>query len=421
MSAIESVFDNRPYIFFSYAHENALKALKIVSALREEGFRVWYDDGLQPGDKYNQIIDVRIKKCEVFIPYLTKEYCASDYCVHELIYSQEAMKKQMIPVFSEHPSGLSRFYPLGLGLWLSGRSGIVLENPDNLSFFRNQIRGADILSPCRNIRIDGNKERSSPCKALVEAEKDLRDAIEKLPPETAKKAGRLLKEAEAAYERKEYSDTINTLHACVRVLNLNKVSNEEPAYICWKIADAYTESGGDFCARLYYDKAVKKMPALRDKEMEEKIQDLARRNSEELKQIEESVQKISPSVREAWEQDLQKIFDQHEKDHPFTPEDYRKYQEISKEMKKPYRDAARLVTLLSPLAKKYPRAEYLMGQLYDSIDQVGYLSYWGCASLLGKYPAGLCLKAVESSIKKKSLDQARMFYRRLRIAAPEIS
>jgi len=148
MNEIEPVFNNLPYIFFSYPHENAEKPLKILSLLQKEGFRVWYDDHLQEGERYNQVIDTRIKDCAVFMPVLSREYCASDYCCRELIYALESLKKPMVPVFLEHPSVLQDIYPPGLGLWMSGNDGIVIENVQDLSFFRRRVRDNKILSPC---------------------------------------------------------------------------------------------------------------------------------------------------------------------------------------------------------------------------------------------------------------------------------
>ena len=61
MSEIDTGFGNQPYIFFSYAHDNTQKPVQILDILKEEGFRVWSDEGLQAGDKYISTIDTRIE------------------------------------------------------------------------------------------------------------------------------------------------------------------------------------------------------------------------------------------------------------------------------------------------------------------------------------------------------------------------
>ena len=154
MSKIDPGFGNQPYIFFSYAHDNTQKPLQILNILKEEGFRVWSDEGLQAGDKYNSIIDTRIRNCSVFMPILTKEYCESDYCCQELLYALESEKKPIVPIYLEHPSSLKDKMPPGLGLWVAGKSGIVFVDPEDVSLFRKRIHETIVLSSCNQISVN---------------------------------------------------------------------------------------------------------------------------------------------------------------------------------------------------------------------------------------------------------------------------
>ena len=51
---------HEPYIFISYSHSDSDAALKIIKALSEAGFRVWYDNGIDvfecPGE--NMTVDI---------------------------------------------------------------------------------------------------------------------------------------------------------------------------------------------------------------------------------------------------------------------------------------------------------------------------------------------------------------------------
>ncbi|MDO4807403.1 MAG: toll/interleukin-1 receptor domain-containing protein [Coriobacteriales bacterium] len=47
---------HRDYVFVSYAHADRNAALPIIRALVDEGYRVWYDDGIQKGSKYPDYI-----------------------------------------------------------------------------------------------------------------------------------------------------------------------------------------------------------------------------------------------------------------------------------------------------------------------------------------------------------------------------
>ena len=38
-----------PYIFVSYAHDDAALVYPEITRLKEQGFNVWYDEGISPG------------------------------------------------------------------------------------------------------------------------------------------------------------------------------------------------------------------------------------------------------------------------------------------------------------------------------------------------------------------------------------
>ena len=63
-----------PYIFVSYAHAISSRAMVIIRFLSENGYRVWYDEGLKYGRKFDDLIAEKIENCAVFLCLLTKEY-----------------------------------------------------------------------------------------------------------------------------------------------------------------------------------------------------------------------------------------------------------------------------------------------------------------------------------------------------------
>ena len=38
-----------PYIFVSYAHEDAELVYPELTRLKDQGFKIWYDEGISPG------------------------------------------------------------------------------------------------------------------------------------------------------------------------------------------------------------------------------------------------------------------------------------------------------------------------------------------------------------------------------------
>lgn len=40
-----------PYVFVSYSHQDSEKVFPIIKQLHEKGYRIWYDEGIDPGSE----------------------------------------------------------------------------------------------------------------------------------------------------------------------------------------------------------------------------------------------------------------------------------------------------------------------------------------------------------------------------------
>ena len=49
---------NEKYIFVSYSHSNSDKVAPILEKLNDEGFRIWYDEGIEWGTEWPESIGV---------------------------------------------------------------------------------------------------------------------------------------------------------------------------------------------------------------------------------------------------------------------------------------------------------------------------------------------------------------------------
>ena len=56
----------------------------------DNGFRVWFDRGIDPGSEWADTIAEKIKKCSYFISLMSKNYLNSINCTSELNYSPAA-------------------------------------------------------------------------------------------------------------------------------------------------------------------------------------------------------------------------------------------------------------------------------------------------------------------------------------------
>lgn len=91
---------NEPYIFFSYCREDAEIVYPIIEQMAEEGFRVWYDNGIHVGDDWPQQIAIHLKDSFVCIAAITEKADNSHNCRRELQLSLNYNKK-LVPIFLE--------------------------------------------------------------------------------------------------------------------------------------------------------------------------------------------------------------------------------------------------------------------------------------------------------------------------------
>lgn len=134
----EAYIGEKPYIFFSYSHNDELLALKIISRLQTEGFRVWYDRGIAPGSDWAETIALHLNDCECFICLISSSYINSQNCLDEIHY--------IIDRFCQSGNSVRNYLPLyvnnitlknGLKLRLGRQQALFInyENDEN-DFYR---------------------------------------------------------------------------------------------------------------------------------------------------------------------------------------------------------------------------------------------------------------------------------------------
>ena len=86
-----------PYIFVSYAHRNKDKVYPIIKRLHEMGYRVWYDEGIDPGTEFPAVIAKHLAGAAQVLTMLSPEAAQSDWVRRELTFTQ-AKRIKMIGV-----------------------------------------------------------------------------------------------------------------------------------------------------------------------------------------------------------------------------------------------------------------------------------------------------------------------------------
>ena len=109
MSRVSAYRGNEPYIFISYSHRDNDSVLKIIAQMKSDGYRVWFDDGIDPGTEWDENIAKHVESCGYFIAFISNNYISSDNCKDELNYARELGKGRLL-VYLEQvklPSGMA--------------------------------------------------------------------------------------------------------------------------------------------------------------------------------------------------------------------------------------------------------------------------------------------------------------------------
>ena len=135
---------DQPYIFISYAHKDSKLVWPIVDRMQKDGYRVWYDEGIDPGTEWDENIAAHVNGCSFFIAFLSEHYLASDNCKDELNFARD-QGKQRILVYLEDVE-----LPQGMAMRL-GRSQAIFYNRyvDREKFFEKlyEAQGIEVFGP----------------------------------------------------------------------------------------------------------------------------------------------------------------------------------------------------------------------------------------------------------------------------------
>ena len=139
-----------PYIFISYSHRNTELVWSILDLMQREGYRFWYDDGIEAGTSWDDNIAEHVEGSGYFIAFLSEEYLASSNCVDELNYAI-SQKKTILLVFLDEARLQS-----GLRMRLSMSQAIHYDSSDERDF-PEKLRDASGIADFRTSREEDEK------------------------------------------------------------------------------------------------------------------------------------------------------------------------------------------------------------------------------------------------------------------------
>lgn len=122
---------NENYIFVSYCHKDKKFIFPIIERLVHDGYRVWYDEGIDPGSEWPEIIARHLNGCATCIAFISDNSLNSHNCRREINFAL-LKKKPFISIVIE-PVEMS----LGMEMQLSATQSIFKYTlPSEEEFFQ---------------------------------------------------------------------------------------------------------------------------------------------------------------------------------------------------------------------------------------------------------------------------------------------
>ena len=143
-NSIAPYLGNEPYIFISYSHRNNEQVFPIIKQLIKDGYRVWYDEGIRPGEVWENSIFDRIENCHYFISFVTHTYIASPNCEDEIRKAQDLNKRRFLIYLEEVE------LPKSIELLTGNIQNIYKYRYQNEQVFYRKLYQADGLGICRD-------------------------------------------------------------------------------------------------------------------------------------------------------------------------------------------------------------------------------------------------------------------------------
>ena len=88
--------ENENYIFVSYAHKNKDIVIPIIRRMQQNGYSVWFDEGIDPGTEWDKYIAQKLLKCTFFIAAISNDYLNSSNCQDETHYARDLDKDRVL-------------------------------------------------------------------------------------------------------------------------------------------------------------------------------------------------------------------------------------------------------------------------------------------------------------------------------------
>ena len=92
---------NEEYIFISYAHKDSGSVFDAIRLLHNDRYRIWYDEGIEAGAEWPQVVADRLLNSSFVIIFLSKSAIESHNCRREIHYAVSRKKSMFVVMLDD--------------------------------------------------------------------------------------------------------------------------------------------------------------------------------------------------------------------------------------------------------------------------------------------------------------------------------
>ncbi len=134
---------DKDYIFISYCHKDRALVFPVIERLAYDGYRVWYDEGIDPGSEWPEIIAQHLGGARVCLAFISENSCNSHNCRREISFAL-LKKKFFVSVMLEEVE-----MSAGMEMQLSSSQSIYKYKLPTQEEFFDKLYETKMLEECR--------------------------------------------------------------------------------------------------------------------------------------------------------------------------------------------------------------------------------------------------------------------------------
>ena len=135
----------KPYIFASYSHKDKEKVFKILRLIIRHGYRVWFDEGIDPGTEWAENIAAHLLGAGYMIAFFSENFYGSDNCNDELDFAKKN-KLPILPIYLED----AELVPAVIAMKAGRYQALFFYQYNNPQEFLKQLDIAENISAFHN-------------------------------------------------------------------------------------------------------------------------------------------------------------------------------------------------------------------------------------------------------------------------------